>query len=365
MSVITFIGNNATERIITDGGRIKMRLFMDILKREGNSVDVIELDGWKKRFISIVFQIRKSVKRGDTIVIMAGPKGCRLIIPIVCHFNKKHQSRMIFCPVGIGTFDHLVKKLTPDQIVNFINCNDFYGIEDKKMKQLLHKMDFVCPENETQNVLYKTYYGLENTCVIENFRDIEIKPRENDFSNNVFKMIYASRVKEYKGILDLMDIVNNINNSSEKKIFLDIYGDNQLSKENIPIFENMLNNHVRYFGALPSSEINEKIKEYDLFCLPTSYYGEGTSGALIEAMVAGTPVLVSSYSQVNAIIKNNENGYIFRLGSKSDLQAKLMHIINNKNELKRIAHTAQNSAEKYTYFYNRDTFLKVMMGDAK
>ena len=365
MSSITFIGNNANKKVVTDGGRIKMRLFIDILKREGNSVDVIELDGWKRHIISIISKIRKSIKRRDNIIIMAGPKGCRFIIPIVCHLNKKHRSRVVYCPVGIGTFDYLVKRLTPNQIFNFINCKDFYGIKDKKMEKYLHKIDFVCPENETQNVLYKTYYHLNNTCVIENFRDIEIKPHKPIFNDGTFKIIYASRVKEYKGILELMEVINNLNETLKNKISLDIYGDNQLSAENSLVFDSMLNNYVRYCGVLTSNDINKKFIEYNLFCLPTKYYGEGTSGALIEAMVSGIPVLVSSYSQVNTIIKNDENGYIFELGSKSDLQTKLVYIINNQNDLKRIAKAAQESAKKYTYSYNRVAFLNVMTGEAK
>lgn len=363
--MITFIGNNANQKIVTDGGRLKMRLFIDLLKREGQVVGVIELDGWKKRFITIINQIKKAINRGDTLVIMAGPKGCRFIIPIVCHFNKKHKSRVVFCPVGIGTVHHLVKKLAPDQIDNFINCVEFYGIKDNKMKRLLNTLDYVCPENETQNTLYKTFYGLNNTRVVENFREIEIKPNSYCSPKNTFKIVYASRVKEYKGILDLMEVINQVNKESQTIVCLDIYGDNQLTEENSTIFQSLLNDNVKYYGALSTSEINSKIREYDLFCLPTKYTGEGTSGALVESMIAGTPSLVSSYSQANTLIKDNENGFIFKLGSKEDLKARLIEIISHKENLKKISLAAQESAKRYTYSYNRNTFLNIMIGGNK
>lgn len=363
--MITFIGNNANKQIITDGGRLKMRLFIDLLKREGNEVGVIELDGWKKRFLSIISAIKHAIKRNDTIVIMAGPKGCRFIIPIVCHYNKKRKARVVFCPVGIGTVDKLVKNLPQAQIDDFINCRNFQGIKDEKMKSLLQKLDFVCPENDIQNNLYKSYYELKNTCVIENFRDIDIEEKKYSNSTQQLSIIYASRVKEYKGILDLMEVVTEINKQNSFKVKLDIYGDNQLQNENSDRFIKMLNDNISYFGAVPTDEVSKKIREHDLFCLPTQYYGEGTSGALVEALIAGTPALVSSYTQVNYLIENNKNGFIFKIGSKDDLKKRILEIMNNKSILKEIGISAQESARRFTYSYNRQTFLNIMVGEQK
>lgn len=363
--MITFIGNNANQNIVTDGGRLKMRLFLNLLEKEGQEVSVIELDGWKKHFLRIIIKINEAIKRGDNIIIMAGPKGCRFIIPIVCRLNKKHKSRVVYCPVGIGTFDKLVKKMSQEQIDNFMNCRDFYNIKDKKMQKYLAKMDFVCPENLIQDKLYKAFYKLKNTTVVENFRDIKIEKKNYSFKQESFNIIYASRIKEYKGILDLMEVVNYINKTTNYKIHLDIYGDNQLQEESNILFQKMLNADIIYKGTVTADEIAKIIKHYDLFCLPTKYYGEGTSGALVEALISGTPALVSSYSQSNILITDNSNGFIFKIGSKKSLRDKLLEILNNKQKLESIGLSAQETAKKYTYEYNKDSFIKIMVGDTR
>lgn len=363
--MITFIGNNASQQNVTDGGRLKMRLFIDLLKEEGQEVSVIELDGWKKHFFGIILNIKKAIKRADNIIIMAGPKGCRFIIPIVCHFNKKKNSRIVYCPVGIGTIDKLVKNMTQEQVDNFINCNNFYNIKDNRMQKLLMKMDYVCPENAIQDSLYKTFYKLNNTCVIENFRNIRIEKKNYKKNLNSLRIIYASRIKEYKGILDLMEVVNGLNKLSNNNIYLDIYGDNQLQPENESLFRKMLNSNVVYKGVVSSNDISSRLKDYDLFCLPTKYYGEGTSGALVEAMISGTPALISSYSQSSTLITDNVNGFIFKIGCKESLGNKLREIVNNKEKLEAVGLAAQDFAKKFTYDFNRDTFLRVMVGDKK
>lgn len=361
--MITFIGNNANKQAVSDGGRLKMRLFVNLLKNEKYQVNVIDINGWKKRFLSIISQIKKAIKRGDNIVIMAGPKGCRVTIPLVYRFNKKHLSKVTFCPVGLGTVDHLLKNRSLEEIDSFVNCRDFLNIKDEKMKKYLSSFDFVCPENEIQEKLYKEFYSLRNVKIIQNFRNIENQEHPPILNIGPLRIIYASRVKEYKGILELIEVVNTINRDNLNSIHLDIFGDNQLNDENRLKFSSYLNNNVNYHGIIPTEELQQKIREYELFCLPTKYYAEGTSGALVEALIAGTPCLVSSYSQVNTLIKDRVNGYVFEIDNKKDLLTKLIYIMNHKNELQGISKAAQESAKKYTYSYNRSDFLKVMVGD--
>ena len=89
MKRITIIGNNAHGNEVYDGGRLKIRLYATVLKENGYDVNIIDLDGWKFRFLSVLKQIKEATKRGDTILIMAGPKGCRMMIPLVNKRNKE------------------------------------------------------------------------------------------------------------------------------------------------------------------------------------------------------------------------------------------------------------------------------------
>lgn len=363
MNKITIIANNANGREVFDGGRIKIRLFINLLKLEGCDVEVVELEGWKRNFLKIVKQIRQSVIQKRRIIIMAGPKGCRLIIPIVFHINKRHKTNIVFCPLGIGTLDSITRKLSIQETTNFLSCENFYKKKDKKMGKMLASFNYVLVQNCTLQKCYSIFYQLSNVYVLENFRTFNIKNKI--FSKgDILKTIFYSRVTARKGILDLMFAVNHINSLfTNPVISLDIYGENQLeTKSDALIFDSQLNSNVTYKGVISSNESIQTIAQYDLFCLPTKYYGEGTPGSLVESFIAGTPVLVSSYSQSKDLIDDSIDGYIFELNNVDDLIKKLRYIYMNKDKLIIVSRNAQQRATKYTYAGNRHFFLKYIAG---
>ena len=71
---VYIIGNRGKEKVVTDGGRIKVRLYENLLKKINVPVEIIELDGWKKNIFKVLNQIKNAVKEESTILIMAGPK---------------------------------------------------------------------------------------------------------------------------------------------------------------------------------------------------------------------------------------------------------------------------------------------------
>jgi len=72
--------------------------------------------------------------------------------------------------------------------------------------------------------------------------------------------------------------------------------------------------------------------------------GEGSSGVIKEAIVAGKPVIASDLKANKELISDGLNGVLFKKGSQEDLQEKIESIINKKitidyNEIKRSAET--------------------------
>ena len=363
---ITIIGNNAQNMAISDGGRIKIRLFADLLSKENCDVNIIELEGWNRHPFSLIRKIQKSIKNKERIIIMAGPKGCRKIIPLVSHFNKKGKAKIVFCPLGIGALDYVIKDMKPAEAQAFLSGELEIKKSDAKMGNMLSKFEYVVVQNKILFERYKSFYKLDNVVVLENFRNVEITDKEYSTNKKELSIIYSSRVKGYKGILDLMKAVQELNRDSEYSFQLDIYGENQLSDLENELFNKFLESEsLNYCGIIDSKEMIRTLKQYDVFCLPTKYYGEGTSGSLIEAMLSGTPVLVSNYSQASEIITNNLTGFIYEFDCIQDLKNKLLYLAANKIVLKEIGKNAQKEAIKYTYLGNKNNFLKIMIGDNK
>lgn len=148
MKKILIIGNNNKGRKISDGGRIKIRLFSKLLLREGFDVEIADLCNWKLHVFHLISVIKKSIKQGVIILNMAGPRGCRPIIKMVNRFNKRKNSRVVFCPLGIGVLDPLLKNKTPDDVKKFISCKDFLDINDNKFAKELKKIDTIIVQND-------------------------------------------------------------------------------------------------------------------------------------------------------------------------------------------------------------------------
>ena len=365
MKSVLIIGKKYTKNgIPTDGGRLKVSLYEKKLTDEGLYVSLIDLYHWYCHPLKLVSLIKKEIKTNDVILTMGGPKGCRPLIKLVNRINKKYRRRVGFCPLGIGTLDKLLKNKNSKQVESFLKCENFLGIKDNKMREELNKLDFIMPQNEIIYDAYKEFYKLNNLTLVNNFRDLEqpeLKIKEN--KGNVVPLVYVSRVTENKGIFDLLEAVQKLN-KDEQKFSLDIYGAKQLDKNESEIFESYLDENIKYCGAMSNKEINSLYNNYSMLIFPTKYYGEGTPGTIIEALISGLPVLISNYSQASLLIKDNVSGLIYGFNSVDSLINKLEYIYKNQNLLAKLAENAYKSGSNYLYKNNRKVFLETILGEA-
>ena len=365
MKSVLIIGKKYTKTgIPTDGGRLKVSLYEKKLLDEGSDVSLVDLYHWFYHPFKLISLIKKGIKANDVVLIMGGPKGCRPLIKLVNRNNRKYHKRVGFCPLGIGTLDKLLKNKKPTQVESFLKCEDFLGIKDNKMREELNKLDFIMPQNEIIYNTYKEFYKLDNLTLVNNFRDLDQpKLKINVIKGNVVPLVYVSRVTENKGIFDLLEAIKTLN-KDEQKFSLDIYGEKQLDKDKSKLFDSYLNENVKYRGQVSNKEINELYNNYSMLVFPTKYYGEGTPGTIIEALISGLPVLISNYSQSSLLIKDNVSGLIYDFNNIDSLISKLEYIYKNQNLLAKMAKNAYESGSTYLYKNNRKVFLETILGEA-
>lgn len=350
--------------IPADGGRLKVLLYEKKLKDDGLDVSLVDLYHWYLHPIKLISLIKRGIKSNDIILIMGGPKGCRPLIKLVNHFNKKLHKRVGFCPLGIGTLDKLLKNRCSKDVEAFLKCENFFGIKDDKMGKELRKLDFIMPQNSIIFNAYKNFYKLGNLTLVNNFRDInQGELRIDETNKKTIPLIYVSRVTENKGIFDLLKAVKTLN-KDKNRFSLDIYGEKQLSKTECINFDGYLDDSIKYRGSLKNEEINKIYCNYSMLVFPTKYYGEGTPGTIIEALISGLPVLISGYSQSSLLVKNNISGLIYDFGDVNSLIEKLYHVYDNQNLLTSLAKNAYTEGSKYLYANNRKVFLETIIGES-
>lgn len=367
---IVIIGNKTAPNglPIADGGRIRTALYYKKLQEEGFDVSFVELQGWKKRIFSLVFQIKKAIKDNDVVLLMSGPRSSRYLVKLCAIFNKKKHARIVFSMLGIGPIQQKIKKLEPNQVNEFIKNNKSFGIKDSNMGKYLSKLNLILAQNEIIASWYKKFYNIENVEILDNFREIPSREKYKDksdvYNETYVKLVYFSRLTEKKGILDLLNVVKSINQAkSKRRLKLDVWGEMQLTENEQEKFEEMLDEDIIYKGVLQNDIAITTLSGYDFMVFPTRYHGEGTSGSMIESLLAGTPVLCSSYSQAPLLITEGVDGMIFSINDLDSMRYKLNEILKlTAEELRSYHKNAFSSANKYDYKSQRNKFITLITG---
>ncbi|MDR1167904.1 MAG: glycosyltransferase family 4 protein [Heliobacteriaceae bacterium] len=101
-----------------------------------------------------------------------------------------------------------------------------------------------------------------------------------------------------------------------------------------------------YTGWIPQKEVFAKMRESDIFILPS--VGETFGMVYLEAMAQGCITVCTSNDGIDGIIKDGENGFTVDPNPES-IKTLLLKIKNmSKEELKVISNNAVNTAKKYT-----------------
>ena len=359
---ILLIGNSGLKSHGIDGQTAKVRLYMKKIKDEGFNVNFIDLEDFIKRPISILFKIRRGIRKCDRIVLVSASRGCKFLIPFINKNNKKHNKPFILPLIGISVLHFSVDKLSEEAKIAFI-VNGNYSLckHDKKMAKELSKVTYVLPETDLLTRVYKDFYKLNNVFTLNNFRDHKIVQKKTVFHDNL-KLVFLSRVTNIKGIFDILEVVKMLNENGYK-LQLDVYGKKILNYEDDKIFNSYIDEKgISYCGVIDNSSVCETISNYDLFVFPTRYLGEGTPGVISESLLAGTPILTSDFPQAKYLLNNGKDSLFYKMFDKKDMINKLKELIGDKELLTEMGKRALESGNKYTYEFERQNFLRFICG---
>lgn len=103
-----------------------------------------------------------------------------------------------------------------------------------------------------------------------------------------------------------------------------------------------LENQVTFLGLVDN--IPELLYSADFFVFPSHY--EGFSGAVVEAMMAGIPVLASDIPMTREAIVHLEDGFLFEAGSERHLAEGMAYFIGNRAKAVDMGRRAREKAFK-------------------
>lgn len=178
------------------------------------------------------------------------------------------------------------------------------------------------------------------TAVVYRGRNIPKKSFEK--KGELKHFIGYGRLIRRKGWTELIDAFVLVNHRYPS-CSLTIYGDGPMKSElQAQISHKGLVGKVFLTGNIPN--VQEKLYDYDCFVFPSWY--EGFSGALVEAMAVGIPIIASEIPMNLEAIKCGENALTYPVQKSSELFDQMIYAIENPEEMAFLGKNARIEAIK-------------------
>jgi glycosyltransferase involved in cell wall biosynthesis len=314
---VLICGNYGYRTAQIDGQTIKTRVlqegFADVLgDEEVRELDSSYLSANPIRFLN---EVRRGIKECSQLVILPGRRGLQLLLPVFLMWTRKCDRPLWYVVVGGWLPDLLARKTWLRRLCSRLNA---IYVETPMMASNLSGL------------------GIPRVQVLPNFRKFS-RTLRRDFActTRPLKLVFYSRVIKEKGVEEAIAAVTRLNQADTQKpvATVDVYG--PLPEHYRVEFERLLSQspHVNYRGVLSPDNVHVALQNYDLMLFPTYYAGEGFPGAIVDAFIAGLPVLASDWKYNREIIDEGKTGVICASRSIDDMVAKLLHFATHPEQI--------------------------------
>lgn len=167
--------------------------------------------------------------------------------------------------------------------------------------------------------------------------------------------LYFGRLSAEKGILNLLQAFKNI--KSHKLLIAGVGPEEENIKDIIK--QNNMEKNVKLLGFLQENEIEEYIKKARFVVVPSICYENFPYGVL-EAHLAGKPVIGANIGGIPEIISDGETGLLYQYNNIQELSEKMKILFEDNILLNKMNENIKNiSKEKYNKENYYDSIIEV------
>ena len=206
------------------------------------------------------------------------------LFPLWVILNNRFRGKIILAPRGMLHKGALKKKYIKKII--FLKLFQLIGWS--------RKIIFQATDEQERKDLQYFFSGDVNLIVVEDIPTVNTLPwQEKNKLSGSLRCVFLSRIHPKKNLHYFLNLLKEINQNIE--ITFDIYGFEdhpEYSEQCRKIAASLPRNiKVRFMGALPFTQVFEKLNQYHVFVLTTM--GENYGHAIFEALTTGLPVMIS------------------------------------------------------------------------
>ena len=163
---------------------------------------------------------------------------------------------------------------------------------------------------------------------IDRFSHIKLNHIRPDIlpDNKNFLILYAGRLEKEKNIKNLLVAMKSVI-QQKPGAFLVILGDGSERTKLLKLCHHLhINKNVRFYGAVPYSQMPDFINASDVVVLPSNHEGGGR--IIVEALLMERPVVATHVGLAGDILKNSINGFLLQSNRAEDIANGLMKAID-------------------------------------
>ncbi len=176
--------------------------------------------------------------------------------------------------------------------------------------------------------------------VVYRGRDADEFPRWQSPPTPPFRFVFIGRLMETKGLRELLEAFSQCTLTNES-LQLDIYGDGPFRKE----MEDM----IHRFGIEKQVILHGRVADawqqlYACHCFVFPSWYEGFSGALVEAMMTGIPIIASDIPMNLEAVTANKTALVFKARDAKHLFEKMQQTIEDFSFAQTLGEKARTEA---------------------
>lgn len=293
----------------------------------------------------VVFKLRSKkpdliIFRAPTPMIIAAPflgKSCKKIAIIVGDYFKS----------SVGFHGNLLKKMA------IISWAFFYEISQKI---ILKNFNLILPNNILHYEKFKKInpkcFPIKTTIVSNEY----IFQKKVNFNKEALTVLYVGRIDLDKGLAEIINSIDLIENQTGKKVKLNIVGwdvsEGETNKKELVnlITKKELSEKVVFSGKIKHGiKLMEQYRESDIFFIG-SKTSEGFPRVLWEAMLSSTPIITTSVGGIGRELSPEEVYFINKV-NPVNISEVVKQILDNPKKTQIKVEKALEKAKQSTIEY--------------
>lgn len=191
------------------------------------------------------------------------------------------------------------------------------------------------------------FFRFSSPQIISNGLDIEkFSPDSFKKKNDTLRILMQARFSRTKDFQTLIRAIYLLKDQFSSPFHLFLAGDGETWEECVQLSTSLgLESYVTFLGMASEDILIEQLRKADLYV--HSSLSETMSTAIMQALSVGLPCLVSDIAGNLSLIKEGENGWLFKTGDEKDLGDKMKSILSDELLRDEMSQKARKYAEKH------------------